>query len=103
MAEAPGPRNRAIRGAPEAIRAAAPDSPLKEREAVWKERRQTVRAVGTSRPGPVAAVRRSAQIRNFRRPPPPWRQGAIVTENARKSQDVWAWTLVVQTRAAAFA
>ena len=38
VAEAPGTRDRAIRGALEAIRAAAPGSPLKEREAIWKER-----------------------------------------------------------------
>ena len=38
VAEAPGTRDRAIRGALEAIRAAAPGSPLKEREVIWKER-----------------------------------------------------------------
>ena len=38
VAEAPGTRSRAVRGALEAIREAAPGSPLKEREAVWKER-----------------------------------------------------------------
>ena len=48
VAEAPGTRDRAVRGALEAIREAEPGSPLKEREVLWKERRPAVRAAGTS-------------------------------------------------------
>ena len=39
VTEAPGTRDRAVRGALEAIREAEPGSPLKEREALWRERR----------------------------------------------------------------
>ena len=39
VGEAPGTRDRAVRGALGAIREAVPGSPLKEREALWEERR----------------------------------------------------------------
>ena len=42
-AEAPGTRDRAVRGALEAIGEAGSGSPLKEREAAWKERLREVR------------------------------------------------------------
>ena len=48
VAEAPGTRDRAVLDALEAIREAGPGSLLKEREAIWKERRSTVRAAGMS-------------------------------------------------------
>ena len=43
VAEAPGTRDRAVRGALEAIGEAGSGSGLKEREAVWKERLREVR------------------------------------------------------------
>ena len=46
VAEAPGTRDRAVRGALEAIGEAAPGSGLKDHEAIWKERLGEVAPVG---------------------------------------------------------